>query len=135
MALVALDRLVLGSALLGCLRHDLPPFDALDTSLSGPPPIRNSARALAQAGSRAPGRGAGRSARGPTPPGRAWLSRSLRVTRQDVELADDTAVLELEDRVRQNPASARELARDRRGSAIPVGDGVLDRCHDARAGA
>ena len=56
-----------------------------------------------------------------------------RVAGQDVELADDAAVLELEDRVRQHPAPAGELAGDRRGGALLVGDGVLDRGHDAGA--
>src|SRR5215208_531528 len=65
----------------------------------------------------------------------ASLSRSPRIAGQDIELADDAAVLQLEDGVRQHLPPAWELAGDRRGGSVPVGDGVLHRCDDARAGA
>ena len=54
---------------------------------------------------------------------RFWLG--LCSDRQDVSLADDAAVLELEDRVGEDLAAARELARDRGGGAVSVRDQVF----------
>ena len=59
----------------------------------------------------------------------------LRVARQDVALADDTSVLDLEHRIRDDLAPAGELAGDGGGRAILSRDRVLHRRLDAGGGA